>query len=63
LKTELKRDIYMKKVRNINRPKYNKKTGEMVNAGDSDIPFMTQLWESIDALERWIGVLEGKLPP
>lgn len=63
LKTELKRDIYMKKVRNINRPKYNKKTGEMVDAGDSDIPFMTQLWESIDTLERWIGVLEGKLPP
>ena len=53
----------MKKVRNINRPKYNKKTGELVDAGDSDIPFMTQLWESIDALERWIGVLEGKLPP
>ena len=53
----------MKKVRNINRPKYNKKTGELMDAGDSDIPFMTQLWESIDALERWIGVLEGKLPP
>lgn len=63
LKTELKRDIYLKKVRSINRPKYSKKTGELIDAGDSDIPFMAQLWDSIDRLERWIGVLEGKLPP
>ena len=63
LKTELKRDIYTKKVRTIQRPKYNKKTGELIDIGDADIPGMQQLWDSIDDLDRWIHVLEGKLPP
>lgn len=31
--------------------------------GDSDIPGMVELWESIDALEHTIAVAEGKLAP
>ena len=44
------------------RPKYNKKTGELIDPGDSDIPFMVSLWDSIDRMERWIAQLEGKIP-
>ena len=45
------------------RPKYDKKTGELIDPGDSDIPFMQDLWDSIDRMERWIAQLEGKIPP
>lgn len=46
----------------IRRPHYNKKTGELLDPGDSDIPGMTELWERIDYFEHWIAVLEGKTP-
>lgn len=47
----------------IVRPKYNKKTGELLDIGDADIPGMEELWHCIDKLEHWIAVLEGKVPP
>lgn len=34
----------------IRKPKYDKKTGEMVDPGDSDVPGMVEQWEIID---RW----------
>lgn len=63
LAPQLKRDVYMKKSRTIARPKYDKKSGKLIDPGDSDIPGMKELWESIDGLEHWIAVLEGKVPP
>lgn len=47
----------------IRRPKFNKKTGEMTDPGDSEVPGMTELWASIDRMEHWIAVLEGRIPP
>ena len=47
----------------IRRPKYDKKTGEMIDPGDSEVPGMVELWESIDRLEHWVAVLEGKVQP
>lgn len=34
----------------------------MVDPGDSEIPYMKELWESIDKFERLLAVNEGKLP-
>lgn len=56
-----KRDPYLHKKPTIAKPKYDKKTGEMIDPGDSDIPGMVELWQSIDRMEHWIHVLEGKL--
>lgn len=58
-----KRDPYLRKKPTIAKPKYDKKTGEMIDPGDSDIPGMTDLWQSIERIERWIAVLEGKIAP
>lgn len=63
LKSAHERDHYLKKKPVVSRPKYNKKTGEMIDPGDSDIPFMVELWDSIDRLDKWIQQLEGKIPP
>ena len=62
VKSPHKRDPYKKPARTIHRPKYDKKTGELIDPGDSDIPGMVQLWDSIDRLDKWIMQLEGKLP-
>jgi len=51
------RDIYKKAISAINRPKYDKKTGEMIDPGDSDVPGMTELWERLDHLDRWVRML------
>ena len=40
----------MKRTRTIVKPKYDKKTGAMVDPGDSDIPGMIEIWDSIDRL-------------
>ena len=58
-----KRDIYKKQVPTIQRPKYDKKTGELIDIGDADIPGMTELWERLDHYDKWIHILQGKLPP
>ena len=63
LQPSTKRDPYLHKKPAILKPKYDKKTGELVDPGDSDIPGMVELWHSIDRLEHWIHVLEGKLTP
>ena len=62
IKSPHKRDPYKKPVRTIHRPKYDKKTGEIVDIGDADIPGMVELWDSIDRLDKWIMQVEGKLP-
>lgn len=63
LKSAHQRDWTVKKRPVITRPKYNKKTGELIDPGDSDIPFMRELWDSIDRMERWIAQLEGRIVP
>ena len=63
MKSPHKRDPYKKPVRTIHRPKYDKKTGELKDIGDADIPGMVELWDSIDRIDRWIMQLEGKIPP
>lgn len=55
--------IYTKKRPTIARPKYDKKTGALIDIGDGDIPGMQELWDTIDRLDRVIAVNEGKLPP
>jgi len=35
----------------------------MIDPGDSIIPHMTDLWDSIDRLEHRIAVAEGRVPP
>lgn len=57
------RYIYTKKKRQVKRPKYDKKTGELLDPGDSDIPGMVELWESIDRLQHTLNVNTGKVPP
>ena len=56
------RDIYKKAISAINRPKYDRKTGEMIDPGDSDVPGMMELWERLDHLDRWVRMLQGKIP-
>lgn len=56
-----KRSVYMKKVREIRRPKYDKK-GNLIDIGDGDIPGLPELWERIDYLEKVIAANEGKIP-
>ena len=63
LAPQLKHEVYIKKTRTIARPKYNKKTGELIEVGDSDIPGMQELWERIDHLEHWIAAIEGRVVP
>ncbi len=57
------RYIYTKKKPTIRRPKYDKTTGELIDPGDSDVPGMIQLWETIDRLDHIKAVNEGTIPP
>lgn len=57
------RDIYVKKRLTVQRPRIDKKTGQIVDPGDSDIPGMVELWEAIDRISHLISVLEGETPP
>lgn len=43
----------------IERPKYDR-DGNLISAGDSDIPGMVQLWDTIDRLNHLIRVSQGK---
>ena len=63
LKSAQTRDVYTKKRQEIARPKYDKKTGALIDIGDGDIPGMKELWYCIDKLEHWIAVLEGRIAP
>ena len=53
--------VYINKNRTIQRPKYDKKTGELIDPGDSDIPGMVELWEAIDHLAHTLAANEGKV--
>ena len=55
--------VYTKKRTQINKPKYDKKTGELIDIGDADIPGMTELWDCIARLEHVLAVGEGKVAP
>lgn len=57
------RDPYVKRLTTIRRPRYDKKTGALLDIGDGDIPGMEELWHCIDKLEHWIAVLEGRIAP
>ena len=63
LQTLESRYIYTKKKPTIKRPKYDKTTGEMIDPGDSDIPGMIELWNTIDRLDHIAAINEGKIPP
>lgn len=56
------RYIYIKKRPGIRRPRYNP-DGTLKDIGDGDIPGMDIIWDSIDRLEHFIAVNEGKVPP
>ena len=57
------RYVYVSRKTTIKRPKYNKKTGELIDIGDGDIPGIQTVWDSVDRLEHWIAILEKKIPP
>ena len=57
------RDPYIQPKTTIQKPKYDKKTGELIDIGDADIPGMTEYWDCIARNEHWIAVLEGKVAP
>ena len=61
-KSPHQRNIYTNPVVAIRRPKYDAQ-GHIKDPGDSDIPGITQIWESIDRLEHQIAVLKGQVPP
>ena len=57
-----KPSVYKKPKPTIAKPKYDKKTGELIDIGDADIPGMVELWDSINKLEHTVAVNEGKVP-
>lgn len=61
LKTLDEKYIYTKKKPTIARPKYDKKSGALIDPGDSDVPGMKELWERIDYIEHVIAINEGKI--
>ena len=63
LKPAHSKDPYTHKLTQIRKPKYDKKTGELIDIGDADIPGMVELWQAIDRMEHWIAQIEGKIPP
>ena len=63
LKSAYKRDSYTVPKPCINRPKYDKKTGEMIDPGDSIVPGMIEQWEIIDRWQRMLDIAQGKIAP
>ena len=61
LKPTYQKSSYTKKKPTITRPKYDKKTGALIDPGDSEIPGMLELWDCIDHMEHVIAVNEGKV--
>ena len=56
------RNTYTKPKTTIKRPKYNA-NGVMVDAGDSVIPGMSELWDCIDRMARKLDIYNGKVEP
>ena len=63
LRFAYKRDSYTVPKPSIQKPRYDKKTGEMIDTGDSDVPGMREQWEIIDRWQRMLDVAQGKIPP
>ena len=63
IRSAYKRDSYTTPKPSIAKPKYDKKTGEMIDPGDSDVPGMIEQWEIIDRWQRMLDVAQGKVPP
>ena len=63
LRSAYKRDSYTVPKPCICKPKYDKKTGEMIDPGDSDIPGMREQWEIIERWQRMLDVAQGKIAP
>ena len=63
LRSAYKRDAYTVPKPCINKPKYDKKTGEMIDPGDSDVPGMREQWEIIDRWQRMLDIAQGKIAP
>lgn len=58
---EMKKSTYTNPKPKIARPTYNE-LGEVMDEGDSSIPGMVQLWDSIDYLERQVELWHGAAP-
>lgn len=56
------RNTYTKPKTTIKRPKYNA-NGVLVDAGDSVVPGMTELWDCIDRMARKLDIYNGKIEP
>lgn len=63
LRSAYKRDAYTQPKPKINLPRYDKKTGEMIDPGDSDVPGMLEQWDAIKRWQRMLDVAQGKVPP
>lgn len=63
MKSAYKRDSYTAPKPTITRPRYDKKTGEMIDPGDSEVPGMIEQWEIIDRWQRMLDVAQGKIAP
>ena len=63
VRSAYKRDSYTVPKPTISRPKYDKKTGEMIDPGDSDVPGMREQWEIIDRWQRMLDIAQGKIAP
>ena len=47
----------------INRPRYDRKTGALIDPGDSEIPGMVEQWEIIDRWQRMLDIAQGRIVP
>ena len=63
LRSAYKRDSYTAPKPFIAKPKYDKKTGEIIDPGDSDVPGMIEQWEIIDRWQRMLDIAQGKIAP
>lgn len=63
IRSARQRNPYKKPDNTIKRPRYDKQTGELIDPGDSDIPGMVDLWDTIDRWQHTIDVLQGKVAP
>lgn len=62
LRSPHERSPYTQKRLRIARPRYAA-NGQLLDPGDSTIPGMTDLWASIDHLDKWLSICYGHLPP
>lgn len=56
------RNVYKVIKPSINKPTYDE-AGNEIDPGDGDLPFMRELWDSIDKLQTRYDMYMGKIPP